>query len=753
MRETTSGEEATAHGIRVRALVPLRSRRGDDLTTARMYSKAIAAGLLVLATGPVRAEGEAGGDGTAVAPVLVAPIDVRATREDGETRARAADRALEEPAFVTVVRTDDRAGETTTVAEILAESVGVRTRSLGGLGGFASISVRGTDDGHTAILVDGVPLSQIAGAGTDLGLFTLQSFSTIEMYRGGAPSGFGGSTLGGAVNLRTRPADNIGASIEAGVGSFGARHLAGRWGTELGAEHAVSTWLGYRGADGDYTFFDDNGTNLTTDDDRFATRSNNGFDHLDGVARYAYDGGRTRADAGTRVAWRAQGMPGPGNVQTRSTSLETLRLLADAKLRHTGSIGRSALTADGTLFVLAERQRYEDPAGELGLAQQHTVHRILSTGAQGQLSWVLLPAQIWSVGGEVRVDDFIAEDVLHPDDPDARGRRIGGAFTFTDEVSLDDDRILVQAAIRLDLQHTAPVDAMAGPIGGSTPLTARSDIHPSPRISSRVRVLPWLSAKGNAGWYFRPPTVYELFGDRGFVVGNGELEPETGVAADAGLIVAPEEGILSLDQLYLETAFFRIRSNDSIVFVPVAGMVAKPFNLDDADLAGLEGVFRGRVAQHLKLIGNYTYLHTQQISSQSSYDGKRLPHRPAHQAYTRIELEGSAFGHRASTWVDAHYVSSNFLDRGNFATTPSRTLLGYGLKLAISSSLTLGFEMKNILNQRTQPVPLRPPPRPDLDKVPSAVADYLGYPLPGRALYLTLTWTDSAHANRTGPSK
>ena len=52
-----------------------------------------------------------------------------------------------------------------------------------------------------------------------------------------------------------------------------------------------------------------------------------------------------------------------------------------------------------------------------------------------------------------------------------------------------------------------------------------------------------------------------------------------------------------------------------------------------------------------------------------------------------------------------------------------------------------GLEVKNLADARVEQVALDPPPRPDLTSVPRAIADFGGYPLPGRAFYLTLEWT------------
>jgi hypothetical protein len=55
--------------------------------------------------------------------------------------------------------------------------------------------------------------------------------------------------------------------------------------------------------------------------------------------------------------------------------------------------------------------------------------------------------------------------------------------------------------------------------------------------------------------------------------------------------------------------------------------------------------------------------------------------------------------------------------------------------------MLLGFEVRNLTDRRLTARELDPPPRPDLTSVPMALSDVAGFPLPGRALYLTAEWT------------
>ena len=75
------------------------------------------------------------------------------------------DRALDDAPFVTIVHPDDHPAAQS-VADALAASAGVQTRSLGGLGAYESVSVRGNVPGQTEVLIDGIPLARLA-AGDD----------------------------------------------------------------------------------------------------------------------------------------------------------------------------------------------------------------------------------------------------------------------------------------------------------------------------------------------------------------------------------------------------------------------------------------------------------------------------------------------------------------------------------------------------------------------------------------------------------
>jgi vitamin B12 transporter len=693
--------------------------------------------------------------GGAAPVVVVDPVDVHAARagEAADAEAPAAARGLEDTAFVTEVEVRDHAAETTSVAEVLARTMGVSVRSLGGLGGFSSLSVRGADPGQTAVFIDGVPLSRIASATVNLEQFDLDSFSTLELYRGGVPVELGGAAIGGALQLRTRVGLSPGEqpwTFGAGGGSFAARRLRARWlgGTAQDGHHLA---LAYAGATGDFPYFDDNGTNLDPSDDSVATRANNHFNRLQAVARKRWQRGDLAIEAGSRWSFVDQGIPGSATVQAQEAELTTLGQLADVSATRQRFLGSPRLVGTASGFVDLSWQRYRDPLGEIGVGVQDRTYRSASVGASGRVHVDLGPQHLGALGVEVELDHFRERDALATMESDSlrsHGWRSGVAASASHEWTVGaSERLIVRPALRLDWLRTVPIDARDLTPGDTTDTGTRSEVLVSPRLSGRVRLAPGVAVKGSAGRYFRPPTVLELFGDRGFIVGDPTLPAETGLSTDLGLVLAPRRGDdaaaqaagLVVDRVYLESAVFLRQSRHTIAFVSTAG-TSGARDLGDSTARGIETGATVRLARTVTLSGNYTWLDTRQDSPMVSYDGKPLPSRPRHQIFGRVDAAGAVRGRRVAAWVDALWTTGNVLDRGGNNHVPGRRLLGAGVAFELAPGLQIGVEGKNLGDQRVESVALDPPPRPDLTESPHAVADFFGYPLPGRAFHVTAEW-------------
>lgn len=662
------------------------------------------------------------------------------TTDDPEARDRR--RALATPEFVTVIHVDERAGETRGLAEAVGAAVGAETRVLGGLGSFASIAVRGAAPGHTQVSIDGVPLSRLGSVTADLSRYELDSFDEVELYRGAVPVTLGGAGVGGALNLVTR----VGRAptgerwrLTLGGGSYGARSARLRFGDGDPDEHAgLTAEVGHAGATGDYPFFDDGGTSLNPDDDRTSIRANNGYDALDALVRGAGRWGARRWQLGVRAVGKRQGVPGTGWDQALATRLDTAGATVDGSLAADEPRGVAGLDARVTGFATVEAQAFRDPDDEIGVASEDRRYLTLGGGVMAAATW-RRACHRWGGALELRGDRYTDREVGAAMPLATAGHRLGAALAVSDDVGLLDHRLAVEPALRLEVLHTAPLLDASG--GGDPQAPPRTELLWSPRVGARYLARGDLAIKASAGRYARVPTALELFGDRGFVVGRPDLRSEHGWSGDLGAVYAPATAHGALDRIYVEVAAFAARPTDVIALVTTGGLVTRPVNLPGATLLGVEVAATMRVRRALSLTANYTRLDARQRSSQSSLDDKQLPGRPGHAAYLRADLAHTWRGRLGAVFADATYQTGSFLDEANLAAVPRRVLVGAGAKVELHARVAVGVEVKNVLDDRIEQVPLDPPPRPDLTEVPRAISDLAGFPLPGRAFYARVDLT------------
>ncbi len=639
-------------------------------------------------------------------------------------------RALGEAPFVTVLHPGDHPA-TASVADAVATSAGAVTSSLGGLGAYQSVSVRGASPGHTAVLIDGVPLAKLAAVTVDLGRFPLDAFDEVRFYRGAVPIELGGAGVGGAVNLVTRlgrgpHGERISASL--GMGSYAARHFRAHYGDQHG-ELLSSTTVGYQGATGDYSYFDDNGTLLNPRDDGYRTRANNGFDQADAATRWAT---RTRPlTAGLRVAYKREGLPGSTAAPAPTAKLRTFDGIFDVA----GETSAGDWTGHQLGYALLELQNLTDRMGELGLGDAERSYTTFSLGVSS--TWHRpIRAHRLALGAEVRGDTFTDHDDRTGAEA-VTGTRAGGAVTAAIDLVLA-PQLVVTPAMRFEALRSEPTPVSVGPMAGVA-VPSRWDVVPSPRLTALFSVTPDLAIKGSAGLYARLPTLLEVFGNRGFILGNPELKAERGPSSDLGLVWAPARAQAEgkIDRILVQADVFANRAHDTIALVTYAGYVTKAANIGDTQAYGAELIASARLEQTLSVTASYTRLVTEQMSRDVSVDGKPVPRRPGHVLYTRADVERRLLDRTCSLWVDAAYQAESFLDPASLGRTPRRLLVGTGGRLEIIPHLGLALAVANVADRRIAYLPLDSGARAS----PTPLTDVSGFPLPGRSFYLSVDWT------------
>ncbi|PKO50874.1 MAG: TonB-dependent receptor, partial [Betaproteobacteria bacterium HGW-Betaproteobacteria-2] len=106
---------------------------------------------------------------------------------------------------VTVISREEieRAGAAS-LPDLLRSQPGVQISTNGGAGTASSIFLRGTNDQHLVVLVDGLRINSATLGSTSFETLPLGQIERIEILRGPASSLYGADAIGGVIQIFTR---------------------------------------------------------------------------------------------------------------------------------------------------------------------------------------------------------------------------------------------------------------------------------------------------------------------------------------------------------------------------------------------------------------------------------------------------------------------------------------------------------------------------------------------------------------------
>lgn len=594
------------------------------------------------------------------------------------------------------------------LAQILDRAVGVNTRRYGGLGAFSTLSIRGSTAEQVQVFLDGVPLNSAVGGGVDLGSLPVGGVESVDIYRGAVPAHFGGNSIGGVVHIRTQPLGGKVHSLHAATGSHGTRQL----GASLSGPYKGWEYLGlvnYRASRNDFRFWDDNGTQYNAQDDGWARRLNSDFRGLRGLAKIGRSLGASRLQVHNIFDLSYKGIPGLGNNQSQHTRYDTWHHVAEAALF--GPLGRGRAGYRLKAHHSREKDEYRDRRGEVGLGRQHDRNSTQSLGLRGELNALLPGRSLLTAFVAARRETFAPNDLLRPDSRLLPSRRRALAAGAEVEVPLGR-----RLALNAGTQAEGLDDRFFGRknFASSAVLPSRDnrEILWGYRVGAALDLGADWALKAHNGLYRRAPNFFELFGDRGAVIGNTDLVGEEGHNWDLGVVFrASAEGTgLTL----AEVVYYRKRVEDLIRFMQSSQRVSRPYNVGRALLGGVETRVEARLLPRLALRGNYAYQRAENRTPFSFERGNDLPNAPRHRLNARACLDLG----RAELYGELSRESRHFLDRANLRSVPVRTLYNLGGTLPLVEGISWSWELCNLTDNQ--------------------VADLWGYPLPGRSYRLSM---------------
>jgi vitamin B12 transporter len=389
-----------------------------------------------------------------------------------------------------ITREDIDVSATRDISDLLRLQAGVDIARTGGPGGQTSVFLRGTNNNHVLVLIDGVRVSSLNTGAFTWETLPLASIERIEIVRGPRASYWGSDAIGGVIQIFTRKLD--GARVALGYGSYGDASADAGIGdrTENGG---YSVQVGARDLDG-FPSQNENGFGFEDKDHGLRNR------HLSARADQHW-GSQTLEGALVRSQGSAEFAGGYSDFTEQAINL----VLSGQVLpiwQHRLSLGRSS-------------EDYETPA-------YFTAYKSRRTTLGWQNQFTLSPQQRLILGfdalheqGENR--ETFGNTPVYRESRNNNGVYAGWQVTtrsFDSEVSWrSDDNSL------FGRQFTG--SAAAGW-----------------RFSEALRVY------ASYGQGFRSPTLNEQYspGFGGLYAGNPGLEPEKSRSSELGLEFRPSEG-------------------------------------------------------------------------------------------------------------------------------------------------------------------------------------------------------------------
>lgn len=490
---------------------------------------------------------------------------------------------------VTVITSEEiEARQQMQVIDVLRNVPGLSVVQTGARGGTVSIFIRGTENRHTLVLVDGVEFRDAAqtGANADLRNLTTDNIERIEVVRGPQSVLYGSDAIGGVVNIITKkgqkqPTGYV--SLEAGA--YSTKH--GVAGGSFGNDH-VTTSITVSGTetDGFSTAGEEDGNN---EDDGYENKSA-------GLKINATPSQILDLNFNLHLSTSQQESDGfgydiDGNSKTLIDNLDTLD--TDETTGRLEGIfhfleDRWQMAVGGS-YTSIERETYLQYGGEYDFKGTIRKFDIQNTFFVGDQNTVV-------AGVETETETY--ED-------NALEKRITNNAIYLQE-QFAAGNFAAAVGIRYD-EHDA--------FGRIT--TWR--VAPTYTISATGTQI-----KGSVGTGFKAPSLYQLYGpdiDYGdwgyYVVGNENLEPEESIGYDIGI-----EQPLFNKQLVIEISWFW-NDIDNLIDYNDGDNSVGYYNISGVQTQGIESSISWHPCDYFNMQLGYTY-------TDIETNGEQLYRRPSH---------------------------------------------------------------------------------------------------------------------------
>ena len=634
----------------------------------------------------------------------------------------------EESMPVTVIDMSNMRGTVSNVQDILAKTVGVTLRTSGGVGSSSRISVRGLEGKRIGFFIDELPMSEQTDY-LDINDIPIDMIDRIEIYKGVVPARFGGSSLGGAINIVIREYPDKYADLSYGYESFNTHKAQGVFKRNLKARGLVfGIGGGYTTSDNNYTFDSPyrEGLRITRNHDKYHKYIVGGsfkakkwwFDEveLEPVVVKTYKEVQG-IEYDIREAYSESLMAGlanklkKDNFLTEGLNFDMFNGLVLTQMNFIDKATRR-YEWDGTSYPTPSRY-----GGEVGYNfPSDSDDQKLSFINKTNLEYIINERHsfnfnsVFSIAKGTPKDELKTLSLGKQVNFDSRMHSWVSGLTY-DLRSLND--VFLNSLTVRYYQYTMHTQMAPLFVPGKYDVDLEKN-NWGVNNAMRYRFLPSLMGKLSAGYEVRIPSESELLGDGIGVVPSADLLPERNASANLGLLFDLTGKHPTNAQI--EMNFFYMYLQDMIRYT--AGLIGAQYqNFGEMRTLGVEFEAKADVLPSLYAYVNTTY---QDLRDTRDYEpastvpnptkNKRMPNIPylmanAGMEFHRENLFGGS-GQNTRLFADVAFVEEYFYD---FELTqlqkrriPRSTTIDIGFEHSfLNNKLFISGKLRNITNEKT----------------------------------------------------
>ena len=634
----------------------------------------------------------------------------------------------EESMPVTVIDMSNMRGTVSNVQDILAKTVGVTLRTSGGVGSSSRISVRGLEGKRIGFFIDELPMSEQTDY-LDINDIPIDMIDRIEIYKGVVPARFGGSSLGGAINIVIREYPDKYADLSYGYESFNTHKAQGVFKRNLKARGLVfGIGGGYTTSDNNYTFDSPyrEGLHITRNHDKYRKYIIGGsfkakkwwFDEVEFepvvVKTYKEIQG---IEYDIREAHSESLMAGLANKLTKDNFLTeglNFDMFSGVVLTQMNFIDKATRRYewDGSSYPTPSRY-----GGEVGYNfPSDSDDQKLSFINKTNLEYIINERHsfnfnsVFSIAKGTPKDELKTLSLGKQVNFDSRMHSWVSGLTY-DLRSLND--VFLNSLTLRYYQYTMHTQMAPLFVPGKYDVDLQKN-NWGVNNALRYRFLPSLMGKLSAGYEVRIPSENELLGDGISVVPSADLLPERNASANLGLLFDLTGKHPTNAQI--EMNFFYMYLQDMIRYT--AGLIGAQYqNFGEMRTLGVEFEAKADVLPSLYAYVNTTY---QDLRDTRDYEPastvpnptkyKRMPNIPylmanAGMEFHRENLFGGS-GQNTRLFADVAFVEEYFYD---FELTqlqkrriPRSTTIDIGFEHSfLNNKLFISGKLRNVTNEKT----------------------------------------------------